>query len=99
VGNPWVPASDALHEAGIPAGATRRAIMLCRHEIVRGLGDEERRFVERCQILAVFLFLAILAAVVLWTAVAPDDPPQADAVPVIAVQAAGADADDHPRAP
>jgi hypothetical protein len=28
-----------------PPGATRRDIILCRHEIVRGLGDEERRFI------------------------------------------------------
>lgn len=74
--------------------------MLCRHEIVRGLGDEERRFIERCQILAVFLFLAILAGVVLWSAVAPGDPPQADEGQGAAVRAAAAsDADDHPRAP
>ena len=73
--------------------------MLCRHEIVRGLGDEERRFIERCQILAVFLFLAILAGVVLWSAVAADAPPQADAAQAVAVQAAASDADDHPRAP
>jgi hypothetical protein len=83
-----------------PPGAMRRAIMLCRHEMVRELGDAERRFVERCQILAVFLFLAIRAGVVPWSAVAPADPPQADAAPGVAVQAAaGGDGDDHPRAP
>ena len=73
--------------------------MLCRHEIARELGDEERRFVERCQILAVFLFLAILAGVVLWSAVAADDPPQADSSRAVAVGAEASAADDHPRAP
>ncbi|MGE5170408.1 MAG: hypothetical protein ACM3JC_08555 [Rudaea sp.] len=73
--------------------------MLCRHEIVRGLEAEDRRWVERCQILAVLLFLAILAGVVLWSAVAPADPMQASA-PAAAVQAAAsAGTDDHPGAP
>ncbi len=73
--------------------------MLCRHEIARGFGDEERRFVERCQILAVFLFLAILAGVVLWSAVAADDPPMAGSSQAVAVRAEASAADDHPRAP
>jgi hypothetical protein len=73
--------------------------MLCRNEIVRGLGDEERRWVERCQILAVFLFLAILAGVVLWSALAPGDPPQASVAPAVAVRTAGESADDAARAP
>ena len=72
--------------------------MLCRHDM-RALSDEDRRWVARCQMLAVFLFLAILAGVVLWSAVAPADPPEASA-PAAGVQAAvSAAADDYPRAP
>ena len=45
--------------------------MLYRGEIIRKLGEEEQRWLARCQVIAALFFIAIFAAL-LWSAFATD---------------------------
>jgi hypothetical protein len=64
--------------------------MVSREDVIESLGRREQGWVARCQMIAVFLFLALFAALVLWSVVASpwpaSEPPQAtvkaDAKPV-----------------
>ena len=40
--------------------------MVGREDVIKGLSAEDRRWIARCQMIAVFLFLALVAGVVLW---------------------------------
>jgi len=54
--------------------------MVSREDVIESLGRREQGWVARCQMIAVFLFLALFAALVLWSVVASpwpvSDPPQ-----------------------
>ena len=54
--------------------------MVSREDAIESLGRREQGWVARCQMIAVFLFLALFAALVLWSVVASpwpvSDPPQ-----------------------
>lgn len=40
--------------------------MVSREDVIKGLSADDRRWIARCQMIAVFLFLALVAGVVLW---------------------------------
>ena len=40
--------------------------MVSRENVVKSLSEEDRRWIARCQMIAVFLFLALVAGLVLW---------------------------------
>jgi len=40
--------------------------MLSREDAIKGISDDDRRWIARCQMVAVILFLALLAGIVLW---------------------------------
>jgi predicted exporter len=45
--------------------------MLSREDVIRCMSNSDRRWIARCQMVAVVLFLALLAGVVLWPVLAP----------------------------
>ena len=77
--------------------------MVCRGEIISKLDPQDRKFIDRCQLIAVLLFLAIYVAIIVWWALAPaGDPPGAAlqaAAPAVASAAMHASSDDRPVAP
>jgi hypothetical protein len=40
--------------------------MVCRDELIRKLDPEDRHFIDRCQLIAVCVFLAIYIAIIVW---------------------------------
>jgi hypothetical protein len=44
--------------------------MLCREDVASKLDPDDRRFIDRCQLIAVCVFLAIYVAIIAWWAVA-----------------------------
>ncbi|HEY3563911.1 MAG TPA: hypothetical protein VGL96_02835 [Casimicrobiaceae bacterium] len=47
--------------------------MVCRDEIIRKLDPEDRRFIDRAQLIVACLFLAIYIAIIVWGLTSPRD--------------------------
>lgn len=62
--------------------------MIPREDVIRKLGPEEYRWIARCQVLAVLLFVGLFAGVMLFES----DARQADAAAAAAVMAQAQDA-------
>ena len=45
--------------------------MSSREDIIKCMSNSDRRWIARCQMVTVVLFLALLAGVVLWPVLAP----------------------------
>jgi hypothetical protein len=75
--------------------------MVSREDVIESLGRQEQGWVARCQMIAVFVFLALFAALVLWSVVASPWPSWEPAQPTVKAGAKPTDgnAKDETEAP
>jgi hypothetical protein len=55
-----------LSSPGAGPGAYEESSMVSREDVIKELSAEDQRWIARCQMIAVFLFLALVAGLVLW---------------------------------